>query len=208
MVPDSEVSLNGTIPDSPSAMLTFITEFLKHPSSVGAVAPSSRFLARTILAAADLKNCHVIVEFGPGTGAFTKYLCQQLRPDQRYIGIELNTTFARLLRQEFPTFTFVHDSVENLQAISAEHQLGSIDAIICGLPCASLPLRVQDNAFRAMSQLMHDHSVFCTFAYLQGLVLPGAQALRARLRKEFRSVTYSRIVWCNFPPAFVYICRR
>ena len=39
---------------------------------------------------------------------------------------------------------------------------------------------------------MHDHSVFCTFAYPQGLVLPGAQALRARLRKEFRNVTYHR----------------
>ena len=100
--PDSGVFLNGTIPDPPSAMLTFITEFLKHPSSVGAVAPSSRYLTRTILAAADGKNCHVIVEFGPGTGAFTKYLCQQLRPNQRYIGIELNTTFARLLRAKIP----------------------------------------------------------------------------------------------------------
>lgn len=189
-------------------MLTFIAEFLKHPSSVGAVAPSSRFLAQTILEAADVKNCHVIVEFGPGTGAFTKYVCQQLRPDQRYIGIELNSTFAPLLRQKFPTLTFVNDSVENLQAISAKLNLGSIDAIICGLPWASLPLRVQDNTFRAMRQLMHDHSVFCTFAYLQGLILPGAQALRARLRKEFGNLTYSPIVWRNFPPAFVYICRR
>jgi phosphatidylethanolamine/phosphatidyl-N-methylethanolamine N-methyltransferase len=189
-------------------MLTFFAEFLKHPFSVGAVAPSSRFLARTILAAADLKNCHAIVEFGPGTGAFTKYVCKQLRPDQRYIGIELNANFTLLLRQKFPTLAFVNDSVENLQAISSELNLGSIDAIVCGLPWASLPLRVQDKAFKAMGELMHDHSVFCTFAYLQGLVLPGARALRARLRNEFRSVSHSRIVWFNFPPAFVYICRR
>ena len=93
-------------------------------------------------------------------------------------------------------------------AYRATNTMARLGAAAGRLPWASLPLRVQDNAFRAMSQLMHDHSVFCTFAYLQGLVLPGAQALRAGLRKEFRSVTYSRIVWCNFPPAFVYICRR
>jgi phosphatidylethanolamine/phosphatidyl-N-methylethanolamine N-methyltransferase len=104
-------------------MLTFFAEFLKHPFSVGAVAPSSHFLARTILAAADLKNCHAIVEFGPGTGAFTKYVCKQLRPDQRYIGIELNTNFTLLLRRKFPTLAFVNDSVENLQAISSELNL-------------------------------------------------------------------------------------
>lgn len=106
-------------------MLAFIfhRRIFKTPSSVGAVAPSSRFLAQTILAAADLKNCHVFVEFGPGIGAFTKYVDQQLRPDQRYVGIELNKNFARLLKRKFPTLTFVNDSVENLEATSAELNL-------------------------------------------------------------------------------------
>ena len=189
-------------------MLAFIAEFLKHPRTIGAVAPSSRFLAETILAAADLKKCHAIVEFGPGTGAFTKYILQQLRPDQRYIGIELNKQFVALLRQKYPRLTFVNDSVENLLRIDAEFNFGPIDAIICGLPWASLPVHVQDNTFSAMRRLMHADSVFCTFAYLQGLVLPGARVLRARLRKEFHTVRLSPIVWRNFPPAFVYICRR
>jgi phosphatidylethanolamine/phosphatidyl-N-methylethanolamine N-methyltransferase len=189
-------------------MLAFIVESIKQPRSIGAVAPSSRFLARTILAAAELDKCHSIVEFGPGTGAFTKYILEQLRPDQRYVGIEQNKRFVALLMQQFPRLTFVNDSVENLLRIDAEFNIGPIDAIICGLPWASLPLPVQDNTFSAMRGLLHADSVFCTFAYLQGLVLPGARVLRARLRKEFRTISRSPIVWRNFPPAFVYICRR
>jgi phosphatidylethanolamine/phosphatidyl-N-methylethanolamine N-methyltransferase len=50
--------------------------------------------------------------------------------------------------------------------------------------------------------------VFSTFAYLQGLVLPNARALRERLDAEFSNVTRSPIVWRNLPPAFVYVCRR
>lgn len=189
-------------------MLPFVAEFLKHPRSVGAVAPSSRFLALTMLAAADLKRCRAILEFGPGTGAFTKYIFEQLCPDQRYVGIEQNKQFTVLLRQRFPHLTFVNDSVENLQAISTELKIRSIDAIVCGLPWASLPLHVQDNAFKAMRGLMHADSVFCTFAYIQSLILPAAHVLRARLRTEFASVSQSQIVWRNFPPAFVYVCRR
>jgi phosphatidylethanolamine/phosphatidyl-N-methylethanolamine N-methyltransferase len=189
-------------------MCIFVAEFLKHPRSVGAVAPSSRFLARTILAAADLKKCHCIVEFGPGTGAFTKYISEQLRPDQRYIGIEQNKRFTVLLRQKFPQLMFLNDSVENLKPIGDQLKIESIDAIICGLPWASLPLHVQDNAFTAMRGFMHAQSVFCTFAYIQGLILPGARVLRARLGAEYSSVRRSPIVWRNFPPAFVYICRR
>jgi len=48
---------------------------------------------------------------------------------------------------------------------------------------------------------------FVTFGYLQSLILPGAQALRRRLRREFAEVTQTSPVWGNVPPAFAYICR-
>jgi phosphatidylethanolamine/phosphatidyl-N-methylethanolamine N-methyltransferase len=192
----------------PGDNLIFVSQFLRSPHSVGALAPSSCFLARTILAAADLKERRVIVEFGPGTGAFTKHICAQLGPDQRYVGIEQNYRFARLLRLRYPHLTFVNDSVEELERIGADLALGCIDAIICGLPWASLPMHVQEKTFTAMRSLIGVNSVFCTFAYLQGLVLPGAGILRRRLKAEFREVSCSPPVWRNLPPAIVYACRQ
>jgi phosphatidylethanolamine/phosphatidyl-N-methylethanolamine N-methyltransferase len=194
--------------DRLKTIFKFIVESLKQPRSVGAVVPSSRFLAGAMVAAANLRDRHTVFEFGPGTGAITKCIVQQLGPDQRYVGIELNSQFTVILRRKFPNLTFANDSVENLETIAAKLKIEAIDAIISGLPWASLPLHVQDNAFKAMQRLMHPQSVFCTYAYPQALILPGARALRARLHAEFSSVICSRIVWRNFPPAFVYICRR
>jgi phosphatidylethanolamine/phosphatidyl-N-methylethanolamine N-methyltransferase len=191
-----------------SVMLDFIVTSLKHPRSVGAVVPSSRYLARVIVAAAELNGRRAIFEFGPGTGAITKYILQRTGPGQRYVGIEQNSEFTAILTRKFPHVTFVNDSVENLQAIAARLGIDSIDVIICGLPWASLPVQVQDDAFKAMRAFLRTDSMFCTYAYPMGLILPGARALRARLHAEFTSVRFSPIVWRNVPPAFVYICRR
>ena len=50
----------------------------RDPRLVGAVAPSSRFLARKMLEGLDLKSGMRIVEFGPGTGSFTGELFHRL----------------------------------------------------------------------------------------------------------------------------------
>ena len=49
----------------------FFLEYLRHPSTIGAVAPSSRWLARKMIEAIRFNRCKCIVEYGPGTGAFT-----------------------------------------------------------------------------------------------------------------------------------------
>jgi phosphatidylethanolamine/phosphatidyl-N-methylethanolamine N-methyltransferase len=186
----------------------FVREFLRDPRSIGAIAPSSSALAQAMSTAADLSSRTTIFEFGPGTGAFTRSISAQLRPDQRYVGIEQNARFASLLADKFPHMTFVCGSVENLQDIAERVGVSAIDAIICGLPWASLPLVTQTRTFEAMRALMPANSVFATFAYLQGLLLPNARALRARLDAEFSNVTSSPVVWRNLPPAFIYKCLR
>ena len=186
----------------------FVREFLRDPRSIGAIAPSSSALAQTMLAAAELSSRTTIFEFGPGTGAFTKSISAQLRPDQRYVGIERNAHFTTLLAAKYPRLTFVCGSVEDLQEIAAGLGVSAIDAIISGLPWASLPLATQTKTFDAMRALMPANSVFATFAYLQGLLLPNARALRARLDAEFSNVTSGPIVWRNMPPAVIYKCLR
>jgi phospholipid N-methyltransferase len=61
--------------------------------------------------------------------------------------------------------------------------------------------------FEAMRAALKPAGLFVTFGYLQGLVLPGARALRRRLRREFAEVRQTSPVWGNVPPAFAYICR-
>ena len=186
----------------------FLRQFVQSPRTVGAVLPSSAALARAMLAPIDFGSVRTIVEFGPGTGAFTREIAARLPPDCRYLGIELNPEFVRALGAEFPLLTFVHGSVTDLTQILAAHGVDSIDAIVCGLPWATLPIALQETVFAAIDRALVPGGVFVTFGYLQSLVLPGAWALRRRLQRSFAAVGHTPIVWANVPPAFAYVCRK
>ena len=85
--------------------------------------PSSAALARAMLAPIDFASARTIVEFGPGTGAFTREIAARLTPGCRYLGIELNPEFVRKLAADFPRLTFVHGSVADLAQILASEDI-------------------------------------------------------------------------------------
>jgi phospholipid N-methyltransferase len=161
-----------------------------------------------MVAPIDFARARTIVEFGPGTGAITASIARRLGPANAYVGIELNEAFWRRLTVEYPGLAFEHASVEHLGAVLAKHGAAAVDAIVCGLPWASLPEALQARVFAEIDRYLVPGGVFVTFAYLQGLALPGAWALRRRLRAEFASVGRTAIVWANVPPAFAYVCRK
>jgi phospholipid N-methyltransferase len=186
----------------------FLKQFWRSPRSVGAAAPSSRALAEAMLKPIDFAQTPVIVEFGPGTGPVTEVIAERLGPGNRYLGIELNRDFWTRLNRRFPGLTFENESVEHLGRILERRRIERVDAIVCGLPWASLPEAIQARVFGEIERYLKPGGLFITFAYLQGLVLPGARALRRRLAAEFRSVGRTPIVWRNLPPAFAYVCRK
>ena len=186
----------------------FLSQFLRSPRAVGAVLPSSGRLAEAMVAPIDFATALNIVEFGPGTGPFTARIAERLTPRHRYIGIEANAQFCRHLAAAFPALRFVNTGAERVAEVLADNGMGAADAIVCGLPWASLPIELQDAIFAQMGRCLHAGSVFVTFGYLQGLCLPGAWALRRRLRREFSGVTRTPVVWTNMPPAFTYACRK
>ncbi len=51
-------------------LITFLHEFIKHPKHTGAVAPSSKILAKKMVDVIDFNKAKCIVELGPGTGGF------------------------------------------------------------------------------------------------------------------------------------------
>ncbi len=165
-------------------------------------------LARVMADPIDFTAARTIVEFGPGTGAFTREIAARLRPDCRYLGIELNPSFVAALNDEFPQLAFVTGSVADLTDILAANGIATVDAIVSGLPWATLPIALQEEVFSAMDRALVPEGVFVTFGYLQSMVLPAAWALRRRLQRSFAQVRQSAIVWGNVPPAVAYICRK
>lgn len=189
-------------------LIKFLGEFLRHPTTTGAVAPSSSFLARTMVGWITLPEAKTVLEYGPGTGVFTEYILRRLPPDSRFAAIELNRRLATSFRRRHPQVVLVEDSVANVAAVCQKLGMTSVDCIVCGLPWASFPEVLQTRILDQMMTVMSPRGQFVTFAYLQGLLLPAGRRFARLLPTYFRQVSRSQTVWLNLPPAFVYQCQR
>jgi len=189
-------------------LLKFLNQFRNTPRSIGAIAPSSRGLAEAMIAPIDFKTARVIVEFGPGTGVMTGAIVKRLGPDTRYVGVEINETFCQTLTVRFPHLQFFNRGAQDIKDILHGLELDKVDAIVCGLPWASLPIELQTRIMAAIMEVLKPGGIFVTFAYLQGLVMPAAGMLRKRLKSQFSAIKTTKIIWRNIPPAFAYICYR
>lgn len=186
--------------------LTFVKNFLRHPTQVGAIAPSSSGLVEAMVEWFDWDSIRGVVEFGPGTGVFTEAIAQRLHPQAKFFAIERSVQLTEVTRRRCPSVTVYEDSVVNVAELCRRESIDSVDAILCGLPWASFSPALQSEVMDAMIEVLAPGAKFATFAYWQGVVLPTGRSFSRRLRDTFTSVERSHTVWKNLPPAFVYRC--
>ncbi len=156
----------------------------------------------------DWESVDAVVEYGPGTGAFTAQILQSKQPGTDFFAVELNSQFAATLAARFPDVSILEDSVANIEELCRQQGVSGVDAIVCGLPWAAFSDRDQTAYMEAMMKVLKPGGHFATFAYLQGMLLPAARRFRKKLQSYFGEVHLSPTVWWNAPPAFVYQCRR
>lgn len=186
-----------------SDALRFFLRFLKAPSSVGAIAPSSRALARTITRHLRFDPGSLVVELGPGTGAFTNQIAPNVQDERGYLGIELEESFVTILRARHPHLHFVRDSAEHLRAILDREELGPPTDILSGLPFASLPAAMTTRILQEIRTSLAPGGSFATFQYVQAYPLRKARAFRAQMRELFGAEPERSTVWFNLLPAYV-----
>ncbi len=184
----------------------FLREFARSPGRTGAIAPSSTWLAAEIVRQAGVRKAQTIVEFGPGTGSFTREILKQKNDSAFFVGIEANPRLVETLKSQLPQANIIVDSAENTLSILKNNQQSEADCIVSGLPWASFPPKLQDKLLEAAIDSLRPGGRFTTFAYLQGLLLPSGQRFRRKLEETFSKVHLGRVIWRNLPAAFVYRC--
>jgi phospholipid N-methyltransferase len=188
--------------------IRFLKEFVRSPRATGAVAPSSRFLAKKMLDWMELETVETALEYGPGTGSFTSEILARRKPGARVLAVELNEGFVQALRDRHPELEVAHDSVENIRYICDQAGIAEADCVVSGLPWAVFPDDLQNRILDAMMTVLKPGGRFATFAYIHALHLPPAKKFRDKLEKHFSRVSASETVWLNFPPAICYQCVR
>jgi phosphatidylethanolamine/phosphatidyl-N-methylethanolamine N-methyltransferase len=186
--------------------LKFAGRFLRRPTRIGAIAPSSRRLASTIASWPRLDRADVVVEFGPGTGAFTPHILERLRPGATYFALELDRWMCEVFQQRFPGVAVHCDTVANVGKYLQARGFSAADCIISGLPWATFSDALRAELMQNTLAALNDGGHFATFAYLHARFLSAAKSFRRALAENFSHVSTSRIVWRNLPPAIVYQC--
>ena len=187
-------------------MRSFFGAFLRRPAEVGAIAPSSRSLARRMVAGMDLARARCVVEYGPGTGAFTREILARIGPETRFFAIEVNPDFVPVLRARVPGLDVALASAEERPALLAKRDLDAADFIVSGLPYTVLPWGLVERIIAVSHACLRDGGLFNTVQYYNSyLLMPSARRFQRLLRATFPAIRYYRTLW-NLPPAFVYSC--
>lgn len=200
-----EPSSKTAAPASRNEAWTFFRQWLRRPLSTAAVSPSSRFLARRIVAALP-PGTRRVVELGAGTGTFTGALLEHGIACADLLAVEFNPTLHAYLRERFPGLAIVQADARNLAqsaAITAFAQQRPIQAVVSGLGLLAMPKSAQRAVLEGAFALMPEDGQFIQFTY--GPVAPVA----VEVLDELQLVAVRRgFTLLNLPPASVYAFRR
>ena len=185
-------------------VLTFLRNCITMWHTVGAVAPSSRFLGECLAKAGRVAEASVIVEFGPGTGVLTRSIVPRLQPDATFFMMEINKEFVDVLEQRFPNVPVFHDSATNTRKHLEDFGLDGCDCIISGLPWTIFDDDLQDALLDTVQDVLRPGGRFITFAYIMSPLMSGGKKFRRKLHERFNGVAKTKVVWLNLPPAFGY----
>ena len=182
----------------PSDLVLFLRQLARNPVQTSAIVPSSGFLARAMVAGLGPDSGR-IVEFGPGTGVFTRAILKAgVRPDNLVL-FEMNPDFAVHLRRKFPGVT-VH--VAGAQDVT-RHCATGVDTVISGLPLLSMPPEMRRAIVGAAFNVLRKGGAMVQFTYGQNPPLDQKSCEVLGLRHE----RITKILF-NLPPATVYVFRR
>jgi phosphatidylethanolamine/phosphatidyl-N-methylethanolamine N-methyltransferase len=187
----------------------FVREFARDPLHTASVAPSSQALAAAMVLPLPVTGAPVVVELGPGTGAFTRAIQERTGGRARHVAVELNARWAQLLAERHPEVDVVQADARELPRLLADRGIPAADAVVSGLPWVAYSPGADGRGLHALiTEALAPDGVFTQFGYTWTRWAPPARRQLADLRAHFAEVTTSRTVWRNLPPAIVHEARR
>lgn len=177
----------------------FMMVAFANPGLVGAVCPSSRWLASAMADAAQ--GAELLVELGAGTGSITEALVAQ-HPAVPLVAVELQRGLARLLQQRFAHVDVrrasAHDVLETVH-----EQAPPRTVLVSSLPFQSLPAPWRDRTVDAITLFLRAEQRRRLVQYTYGLKAP----FDLRADSELQWTRVGR-VWRNAPPASIWSLQR
>lgn len=176
--------------------ILFLKRWLAHPLKVGALLPSSPFLARLVARHTRIGDDDVVVELGAGTGAVTKALLDAGIPKERLFVIEIDADMCTYLRKWYPQAQVIHGDAGALADILPSKFHGKVATVISGIPMITLQDDVQARLIRSWLGQLKPGGWMLQYTY--SLISPIPE------KKFGLRVRRAGMTFLNLPPASVF----
>ncbi|MFP8489870.1 class I SAM-dependent methyltransferase [Gracilimonas sp. Q87] len=174
-------------------------EFLKSFASdkdVASITPSSKYCVRQLCKYIDFPKTDVIVEYGGGTGVFTKHFLKEMHPNARLFVFETNDNFYDLLSSiDDDRLTVFHESVEDILTLLPDDLVGNVDHVISGIPFSFFDWDMKMDILSKTKGVLKFEGSF--------LAYQTSGHLKEPLTEAFGNFT-TEFCWKNIPPYFIY----
>jgi phosphatidylethanolamine/phosphatidyl-N-methylethanolamine N-methyltransferase len=177
----------------------FLAKFLQKGVAIGAVTPSSPWMARHFLEGIALAEERCVVELGAGTGAITGELLRGAGVRCRSVIVERDPDFCQRLREHFPQADIAEADACDLDSLLAERGIDRVDHVLCGIALPWLNPRDRHRLLDSARRHLAPDGSFRQLSYM-----PWIHA--GEYRRYFRRVTF-RFVLRNIPPGGFYLCQ-
>ena len=176
----------------------FLRQFLRNPKRVGSIIPSSRYLASKMLDAVPWNHVSAIAELGSGTGAITRYIEPRISETTKLILFEMDEQMNRGLQKSFPQYS-CHPDALHLSKVMNQLGIDHLDCVISCLPFFNFDVALRARLLQQITEALRPGGYFIAFQY--------SLQMKQHFTEAF-DITQIDFVPFNFPPAFVYICRK
>jgi phosphatidylethanolamine/phosphatidyl-N-methylethanolamine N-methyltransferase len=157
-------------------LTTFAVEAVADFRTVGAVAPSSRYLTQAMLRPLPLERARVVVEVGSGTGVMTQALLR-IPFDATLLAFEINSRFSRYLKLNVADsrLDVINASAEMLRKEICRRGYECVDAVVSSLALGLMPDWQRRDFLNELGGLLGEAGVFTQYQYLHGLQVETAR---------------------------------
>lgn len=169
---------------------------------IGALAPSSSYLAKKMATFVPKKEQAVIVELGSGTGSITRFLLQQMSSSSTLVAIEENSDLVDKLKETIhdPRLIVVCGLATDMSAQLQILGKQKVDCVVSGIPLGTLSESEREKILQSIVGVLDLGALYVQFQYFL--------ASFGLIKKYFPHVKIAGYVLRNIPPAFVYVAKR